>query len=135
MFVFFFTRVLISHITLFSLYIYCLFLCFSSKLDARHHLCSILHFHLLMDVYFVTVHGTSLLAADFTGSVRSNFGWIVRPLVVSQDDLPRLHLVVQLTVASRQMVALNVLETIQQQLLQDPMGIQPSPSCLLTCCC
>jgi len=45
----------------------------------------------LMDVYFLTVHGRSLLvsdrywiadseAADFTGSVQSNFGWIVRPL-------------------------------------------------------
>jgi len=51
-----------------------------------------------MGVYFLTVHGRSLSvsdryriadseAADFTGSVRSNFGWIVRPLIA-----PLLHL-------------------------------------------
>jgi len=51
-------------------------------------------FRLLMDIYFLTIHGRSLSvsdrywtadseAADFTGSVRSNFGWIVRPLETS----------------------------------------------------
>jgi len=46
-----------------------------------------------MDVYFLTVHGTSLLvsdrywiadseAADFAGSDRSNFGWIVQPFTL-----------------------------------------------------
>jgi len=88
---FFFTWVLILCIILYSLCIYCLFLCFSSTFDAPHHLCSILHFRLLMDIYFLTVHGTSLLAsdrywiadseaADFTGSGQYNFGWIVQPL-------------------------------------------------------
>ena len=49
-------------------------------------------FCLLMDVYFLTVHGRSLSVwdrywiadlevADFTRSVRSNFGRIVRPLI------------------------------------------------------
>jgi len=56
-------------------------------------------------VCFLTVHGTSLLvsdrywiaeaeAADFTKSIQSNFGWIIRPLVFyGPDALP-------LTVAS-----------------------------------
>jgi len=63
----------------------------TAELRAPHHFCSVLHFPLLMGVYFLTVHGRSLSvsdrywiadseAVDFTGSVRSNFGWIVRPL-------------------------------------------------------
>jgi len=63
----------------------------TAELRAPRHLCSALHFRLLMGVYFLMVHGRSLLvsdrywiadleAADFTGPVRSNFGWIVRPL-------------------------------------------------------
>ena len=66
----------------------------TAELHAPHHFCSVLHFRLLMGVYFLTVHGRSLSvpdrywiadseAADFTGSVRSNFGWIVRPLGIT----------------------------------------------------
>jgi len=68
----------------------------TAELRAPRHLCSVLHFHfrLLMGVYFLMVHGRSLSvsdrywiaeseAADFTGSVQSNFGWIVRPLLAS----------------------------------------------------
>ena len=61
-----------------------------TELHAPRHLCSVLHFRLLMGVYFLMVHGRSLSvldrywiadseAADFTGSVRSNFAWIARP--------------------------------------------------------
>jgi len=50
-------------------------------------------------VYFLTVHQTSLLvshryciaeseAADFAGSIRSNFGWIIQPLVIMFVDMP-----------------------------------------------
>jgi len=64
----------------------------TAELCAPHHLCSVLHFRLLMSVYFLTVRGRSLSVsdwywigdsevADFTGLVRSNFGWIVRPLM------------------------------------------------------
>ena len=53
-----------------------------------------------MGVYFLTVHGRSLSvpdrygiadseAADFTGSVRSNFGWIVRPLQKTEISIGR----------------------------------------------
>jgi len=66
----------------------------AAQLRAVHHLRSILHFCLLMDIYFLMVHDRSLSVSDlywiadlevayFTGSVQSNFGWIVRPLDVT----------------------------------------------------
>jgi len=66
----------------------------TAELRAPHHLCSVLHFRLLIGVYFLMVHGRSLSvsdrywiadseAADFTGSVWSNFGWIFQPLLVT----------------------------------------------------
>ena len=68
----------------------------ADELRAPHYFCSVLHFRLIIGIYFLTVHGRSLSvsdqywtadseAADFTGSVRSNFGWIVRPLVINAN--------------------------------------------------
>jgi len=41
---------------------------------------------------------------------------------IEEEDSPRLRLALQLVTASKQQLAFDMLETIQQQLLQDPSG-------------